>query len=195
MHLRWCYVICVIGFFLSSTGCSWLRQTSGDPRKHPAMEILPEKAVALIDDGREVDRRRLQQGGNVAIAPFKAGTNVEASAQTDKIALMILKGISETLQENSTSLKVVFPTEKKRADLIVEGHVTSLGKKTRGLKLWRRAVASLAVEGDLVDPRTGKVILHFVHGKTAQQNGCDYRALGLAIGIDIAHFILSESNP
>src|SRR3989338_8212224 len=187
MHLWQCRVILVAGFFLSITGCSWSR--------HPT-EVLSAESVPIVDDGKVIDLSRLRPGRSVVILPFNAGTQVEASDELDKIALMLVKGAAETFQENPAALKVLFPGEKSQADLFLQGHVTRLTKKSAGAKRWlgRASAPSLTVEGDLVERKTGKVVLHFVHGKKAQDKGEDHRALGWEIGKDIARFIISEIN-
>ncbi len=146
----------------------------------------------MIESSQVVDPKRLKEGGKIAIIPFAAGADVEANEELDKIALMIIRGVSETLSDAHENLKVVFDEDAKTADFILEGHVTALtapGTLDRWVMGNRKM--ELSVKGKLVDQKTQQLVAVFTDHKKSQNKGEDFRQLGFKIGQDIANFLLN----
>src|SRR3989338_2535899 len=85
--------------------------------------------------GRIIDKTLLQNSGNILVIPFEAGANVEATADLDKMSLMIVKGLIEDFEDRNLSFEIVNSDDAEKADYVVKGHVTKFDK-IKGLKRW-----------------------------------------------------------
>lgn len=140
--------------------------------------------------GKIVMESRLQQGGNLLIVPFKAGTGVEASDELDKAALMIVKGITEKLKEDETLLKIVSAEHAETADLEIKGHITQF-ERPRGMKKWlpKQDSLRLSLEGQLIDLKNGGPVALFSHHAILKLKQDENKAAIYQIGSGIGRFI------
>ena len=150
----------------------------------------------FINKGRIVDAKALQQKQKLAIMPFKAGANVEASDELDRVALMIIKGISDAFLRsqdgNHGHFQILTAENFSEADLIVRGHITDLispSKIRRLLPL--KAKKTLGVAGKILKSETGEVVLIFNDREASDDTQDDYSQIGYRIGKNIGEFILS----
>lgn len=125
------------------------------------------------------------------VVPFSAGPNVEANEDLDKIALMIVRGILDTIGENHDTLRLVY-SEQDDPDLVLDGRVVALNHPST-LKKWTLMDTKkfLAVEGKLVDYETGYAVVYFSDEQKAKKGSEDQRLLGLRAGQNIGKYILS----
>lgn len=173
-------VVFVLLIFIS--GCSWFRpHSSKDASNGPPVSLY-------IDSGKVFYKDKLREGGKIAVIAFSAGENIEADEELDKIALMIIRGLADSLE--TSPLEVVFEDEAKEADFIIEGHVTKMLSPSK-LKRWvmQKRKIELGVEGKMVDQKNGKTVAVFTD---SQRGRADYRQLGFAIGQDIGNFLRQQ---
>ncbi len=126
-------------------------------------QLEPNK---FVEKGRIINTEALQKGKNIAIIPFTAGVSVEASNGLDKVALMIIKGISDAFADDHSGkhdhFNILTAENSEAADLIVQGHINSL-KSPSKVKKWVLISGQkmLGVDGKIVDARTGESVLIF----------------------------------
>ncbi len=172
---------------LIGPGCGWFHRSvqadhlSSSPDSSSSIQVISED--------------RLQRGGRLFIVPFKAGEGVEASEELEKISLMIVKGIGETLKLRSDRWEILSSERSAEAEIILRGHLTQFKKPSR-LKKWifREKNIVLGIEGRLTDPIDGQIILRFTYQKTAPQQNEDILSLDLKIGEEIGELILLKGK-
>ncbi len=199
------YIIMVI-FFSSIVGCSsvdvpllgkWVKQPDSavKPKVKPVLSE-PLKINEFVDEGRIANAELLTQGRNIAFMPFRAGVDAEATVLLDKIALRIVKGISDAFSNDRTGKHTHFTIltvdDSKNADIHVKGYVTSMKQSSKFQKwflLGEKKV--LSVSGKLTDVKTGETLVVFSDQEETTQNDEGYHELGYRIGGNIGQFILS----
>ena len=168
-------------FFLGLvTGCAWFRADQ-------AGAAVAER----YDENKIIDADRLRRGGTIFVVPFKAGPNIQATIQLDHIALMIVKGIADEVNQVQSPLRILTAENKDYADFLIQGHIVLLSEP-HGLQKWSlgKKKKSLAVKGYMIDQKTRKKILLFSQQKEASLKHESYDDLGWGIGSDIGKFIL-----
>ncbi len=174
-------------FFL--VGCTWLGLSKNVVGNEKNFE--EDAAVdSFVKVGKIVDVERLKKGGKLLVVPFPAGTNVVANERTDKIALMIVKGIADELKESR--FEVLKDANAHEAELIVTGHVTGIGKPSKW-KPWllQATQNTVSIEGRMVDAASRSTVVVFTHSAQASARGKDYAQLGYEMGKDIGRYFLS----
>lgn len=183
-HVRSAVLFSVL---FSLAGCAWFgfsKNAVGNERN--------SREVAVVDPfvkaGKVIDARRLNKGGKLLVVPFSAGANVAADERSDKIALMIVKGVAEELRE--TPFEVLDDATAHEAQLVITGHVTAGGEPPK----WTRWVPgktrnTVSVEGRMADAANGATVLVFTHSAQASARRKDYAQSGYDIGRDIGRFI------
>ncbi len=137
---------------------------------------------------------RILKGGKLLIVPFTAGVNIEANEELKKVALMIVKGITEAIQEkNESRFELLFFEEAGQAQLVIEGHITKLTSPSRisQMGLGDKKI-SLGVEGDMVDLETGEKILIFNDERKADRKTSTYQDLAYGIGRSIGNALMAQ---
>jgi len=180
-----------VPFFGKSTEQSNNVVTS-DHNDHQAIE-----SNTFVVKGSVINAKRLQQGKNIAIIPFKAGVNVEATYKLDRTALMIVKGISDAFDEDKNGkhahFNILTADDSDNADLIVRGHITKMGELSK-LRRWvlLKRKKMLSVDGKIFDVQTGEAVLTFDDYTDTSAKSEDYTDLGYRIGNNIGQYILSS---
>ena len=118
-----------LGFFILIfliVGCSHIPFVGKEP---PADEVdeQPFEVNEYVQQGRVINAQALKSGKKVAVIPFTPGVGVEANEELDKIALMVVKGISEAFEEKQSQFTVLTAENAEIAELIVTGHVNHIG--------------------------------------------------------------------
>lgn len=161
------------------------------PREQEAL-----KSSEYVDEGRIVNAQRLKDGRNLAIVPFTAGVDVESTAELDKVALMIVKGVSDAFAEDHTGkhahFNILTAENSSSANLIAKGHIMKMAQssKTRQWVLLKRK-KTLKVSGKIVDVKTGEAVLIFTDYVESKEKSEEFKELGYRIGKNIGRFILS----
>lgn len=138
----------------------------------------------------------LQKGGKLLIAPFRAGVNVEANEELNKIALMVVKGITEAIKEQGeNNFEILSYAQAQEADLMIEGHITKLTKPSRmnRMGLGDQKI-SLGLEGNMVNLETGEKALIFSDLDERGQKGNTHQDLAYAMGRAIGQAIAAGIN-
>jgi len=189
---------CFISLFLM-IGCAHIPffGKSSQPAKETIKSSRLEQPLELsgfVEKGRIVDAGRLQQGKNVAVIPFKAGVDVEANEELERVTLMVVKGNADTFADDQGGLFNILTAENSNeADFVIQGHVTNLKGPSR-VSRWvlLKGHKMLSVDGKMIDAGTGEAIAVFTDQVTSKTES--YKDLGYRIGKNIGLFILSGTN-
>ncbi|OGX36388.1 MAG: hypothetical protein A3C36_02130 [Omnitrophica WOR_2 bacterium RIFCSPHIGHO2_02_FULL_52_10] len=183
------------------SGCASVKMPFFGNKPDPAETVTASDEKLLVanefvDKGRVVNRARLQQRQNVLIFPFHAGVGVEATDNLDKIALMIIKGITDTFDSDQTGkhdhFHILTAESQEPAELILKGRFTEVAGPST-LKKWLPLTGrwSLGVSGKLMDAKSGEVLVIFTDKEATDDKNDDTMKLGYQIGINIGQFLLS----
>ena len=194
-------VECIIVAFLIN-GCSYIPFIEKSPQlpETVTQSAAPEKQLLesnnFVEKGRIISKQALEKGKNIAIVPFTAGVNVEASSELDKVALMIVKGVSDAFADDHSGkhdhFSVLTAEDSQAADLFVQGHIRSMKNPSRVKScVLLKGQRALSVDGKIVDATTGESVMIFedVQATNVKDEGHDQ--LGYRIGKNIGRFILS----
>ena len=201
------YYLTIFILFTCITGCAsvdvpllgkWVKQPSSSvkPKLEPVLEAGNIQHAKFVDEGRIANSKLLTKGRDIAFVPFKAGVAAEASQQLDKIALRIVKGISDAFLNDRSGKHAHFNilTIKNTvdADIYVKGYIT-LMKQSPKFKKWilMKEKKTLGVSGKLLDVKTGETLVIFKDQEESVSRDEGYNELGYRIGINIGQFILS----
>ncbi|MDP2654771.1 MAG: hypothetical protein Q8Q08_12195 [Candidatus Omnitrophota bacterium] len=179
-------IIIFISICIFLTGCSLFHKDS--------QGVVPAKAqVRFVSDGKVLDAGRLRKGGQLLVVPFSPGPDVTASDEVDKVALRIVKGVSDGLRQDGSNIFVLGDTGAETADFLLEGRIIRQEEPGR-MKRWvlRRRWRALAVEAKLIDPKTGQVIAQVSHQKSGRGDQASYENLGEKIGQDVGRFLAAQ---
>lgn len=189
MHVR---VVTLIGALILCSGCAWLGFFHhGAVEERSARET--STAASFVKMGKGIDVGRLRKGGKLLIVPFSAGANVVANERSDKIAMMIVKGVADELK--GSRFQILNDENAREADLIITGHVTGTGKPSQWSRWLLQASRNIVtVEGSMVDAASKSTVLVFTHSARSSAREKDHTRLGYDIGKDIGRYIRSAEN-
>ena len=173
-------------------GCAWLglsKNAVGNEKTSGDVVV----ADPFVKAGNIIDAQRLEKGGKLLVVPFPAGANVVVNERTDKIALMIVKGIADELKD--PRFHVLDEATAHEAQLVITGHVTASGESSRWDRwVLRKTQNTVSVEGRMVDAASGATVLVFTHSARASTRREDPAQSGYDIGRDIGRFIISSGS-
>jgi|GEM_PF-994742 len=178
-------LICVL-----TAGCSFFHHRKVAPAPVRVVAVRP-----VVANGKVIQPQRLKRGGTLVIVPFSAGEGVAASAELDRVALMIVKGAADALQGDNRLFTVVFADQAANSDLAVQGHITAQ-KKFRVLRKWRwqDIGRELSVEGKVIDVKTQEPVASFSHTIISRVPEKSFADLADTIGQDIVQFLLNSAR-
>jgi hypothetical protein len=155
-------------------------------------EVKLLESASSLKDARIVNVERFKEGGKLVILPLKAGVGVESNKELDKIALMIIKGVSEILERENGKITVVFDDGAEDADLIMKGHIVerTVPGKMKKFVLMNKNI-ELGVEGKLIDRNTGETIVVFSDQQKTNLKEGNFLQLGYTIGQNIGQYIVT----
>ncbi len=145
--------------------------------------------------GRIIQPSALDQGGNVLIVPFSAGTHAFSSEELDKSALIIVRGIQDGLQQSSSQqFRVIYDfSESDYPDLRIIGRI----QRQEAQGQWKRYVGLkrkrfIEVEGKVLDDNDVLVAtFHYSVGKPYVD--ISETNFLLQVGKDIGLFLIQSS--
>ncbi len=185
---------CAISLFLL-LGCTHIpfmgKAPQSDVNEGPILE-----SNKFVEQGKIIDAQALKTGKNIAVVPFTASVGVEANEALDKVALMIVKGISDTFADEQGQMQdrftVLTAENLESADFIVQGHISSVQSPSK-VDRWvlLKGQKSLGADGKMINAKTGETVLIFADAQKTVTKAEDYNQLGYRIGKNIGLFILS----
>ncbi len=179
-------VIFFVLFFLP--GCAWLGLA-----KNTVADGEVALGTAFVKTGKIFDPERLGKGGKLLVVPFPAGANVVANEQSDKIALMVVRGIADELK--GSRFQVLDDENAHEADFVITGHMTVVSGPAKWDRwLLKKTTNTVSVEGRMEDSASEAAILVFTHSAQAASRRQDQAQLGYDIGKDIGRFIRSAGD-
>lgn len=183
--MRYLFLIVLV---LVGSGCSLFH-------KHQKAESIavasPAPKVSRLENSKILDQEKLAKGGKILVVPFTPGVDVTADEELDRVSLMIVQGIAGSLDGNPR-FSVLNAENADTADFILEGRVIAMSKPGKLQKLVSRGKKHIAVEGKMVDAKSGNMVLHFTDSKESQNKKEPILNLGSAIGQDIGKFLDSS---
>jgi len=178
---------------LISSGCSLLKGKPKPAEPAVAFSTSSENPKPL-QDIKILDKEKFSQGGKILVVPFSPGVNVAANDEFDRASLMIVKGIADSLNGEAGARFTVLNAENaETADLILEGRIMSMkesGKLKKVVSFKDKKV--LAVEGKMVDARSGAIVFHFTETQESINKKQDFIDLSSSIGQEIGKFLNSS---
>ncbi len=169
-------------FALNTVGCAWLGSSA-------------QTASVPSGDFSHQGQLNFPTGAKFVVVPFTAGVGVEATQELETIALMIVRGIADAMEESRGKLEVLTPDRLEEADFVIQGHVTELDKEDDGLMFWNKAQKkSLAVEALIRDLKTGRGITNFSTRKEVEDSQTGFLQLARQLGEEIGQELLERAN-
>ena len=156
-------------FVFAFSGCFWHAPPQAGQAQVKSSEKPLNVAITLVDAAA------LKSGGKIAFTPLKAGARASADEQSDRVSLMIIKGIVNRLAQGGTSLIVAAPEDEP--NLVFQGYIEELSRRR------------LAISGEIWLSSTGAKVLTFAgyaHLGDFEDVFQAAGALGEALGYEIA---------
>ena len=169
-------------FVFAFSGCFWhAPPQAGQAQAKPSEKPL-NVAITLVDAAA------LKSGGKIAFTPLKAGARASADEQSDRVSLMIIKGMADRIAQSRTSLIIAAPEDEP--NLVFQGYIEELLQNSRLKRLvLRREKGRLAISGEIWLSSTGAKVLTFAgyaHLGDFKDVFQAAGALGEALGYEIA---------
>lgn len=188
-------VVCLVG-------CGGIKTPSWIPfTGKSAQQVVPElkqtkKSIEYaplnmtVSDGKMINPDRLAKGGSVLLVPFRAGENVVASDELNKIAYRVMQGLSNSLGENPPYFKILINDKEALPDYYIDGYFTRKQSTPDVAKMFLlRKKYVLGVEGKLMDANTNEVLATFSDTVESNNPEEDFVFLGFKVGINIGEFV------
>lgn len=194
-------VLCILVIYLA--GCSWIKTPSWLPFTHKKNLETPQKEDVVaaprkipVDEGRMISPGKLQAGGKILLVPFRAGKNVIATKELDKIAFRMMQGISIALEDNKPEFEILINLDQSQPDFLIDGYFIVKKESSDFLAKWffKKKKFVLGVEGKLMDARSREVIAIFTDTMASNSPQEDFVYLGFRIGQNIGDFIRTSLN-
>ncbi len=154
-------------------------------------------AATIPVSGSVVDSTSLLAGGLLAFAEFKPGPGAVADEQTDRISLMLIKGIKDAMSVHTSALSIAGEDQLNQADFLLDGHIEEFSKSGKLSRLvMRKNEVYLSVEGEIWRQESGAKVLVFsssavINVKKEKPAEVAYQ-MGKAIGDFISTHSLKE---
>ena len=184
--MKWQQLILSVAFPVVLSGCLWpFRSTMPSASSNtPASSILVE---VLRPD-------LLAKGRKLVFVPFTAGVNAEAGQRLDRLALMIVKGASDTFQGISSPIQMIDQGDPDAADMVLEGRIedfqTSGGWKALGIG---RKDGVMVLKGEVRERLTNEILV-LISGRREFREAKDADAVAYDVGHGIAEQLIQEES-
>ncbi len=142
--------------------------------------------VNPLKEARVFQKDKLARGGNLLVVPFTAGVGVEASDDLDHVALQVVKGIADALQDKGTSFKILVGENAETADFVIRGRIIQMDKKSK--------TASFGLEGSVLGVSDDEILAKFSQNQKSKNKADTFELMGYRTGIEIGQFLLTASD-
>ncbi len=173
------FILCLI--FVG--GCSFFRASAkNDP-----------KVIPLKYSGKILEPEKLARGGKIVVLSFQAGEDVESTPELENLVLVIIKSVSDSLNDGTSRFEIIPGSDAQTADFTMQGHILKFKKSGVFNKVvLRNKEISLAVKVKILDASSQKTVLIFEDDERSMQKNETEKDLAVRIGQDLAKFILSS---
>ena len=166
------------------------RETKVHKKVHKS-EVVEQKSSVT---GSVLDSQLLVQGGNIALVPFKAGPNAEATDELDRLSLMIIKGIQDSLEHQKTSLHVVDAADGQ-PKIALQGYIEEYSKTGNLSRMMMRPNKnSLSLVGEVWLISNGQRLLNFSTDKKFNPKKEKPMDVAYVLGKEIGDYIGSYAQ-
>lgn len=166
----------LILLFITTQGCSFFKRR--EPSAHPPVVGLQTKRI--------LNPQKFSLGGSVAIIPFKAGSNVEAGEELDRISLMFIKGVADVLADEPR-FNLLLGDEANEADFLIKGYITTV--ETRRNMVTFGKSFEVGVKSEVLDRFSGEVLAYFNETKVLDYKDITHQQVSFILGQDLGSFI------
>lgn len=178
-------LIVFISIILCCSGCF-----SSVPKQTP-----PAADLSGSPTGKIINRDVFAKGGTLVVLPFKAGEDVVASPQLDRMAMMIAKGAIDYLNEQKTPFTVLTTQDQGSPELVVEGYIEDMDRPGKlGRLVLRHKKATLRVNGQIIVAATKERVMIFQSTKSMADPKRDGLDIAYQTGQDLGRFIVDALN-
>ena len=169
----------VVFIILLICGCSPSKKTI-------VSDSLDETPVVT---GSVVNESAFEKGGTLVLGSFKPGTGAAADDETDRLSLMLIKGIKEALPQSNTHFAVSADAQKD-TDFYLDGYIQDYGRDVHftHIKL-RKDQVHLSVEGEIWLRETGEKVFEFQSSTVISLKAQNPETVAYQTGVAIAHYI------
>jgi hypothetical protein len=158
----------------------------------------PKRTTHITDPtvsatGQLIKPDEFKKGGRLVILPFKVGENAFASANLDRISLMIVRGMIDYLSQEKTPFTILTTQDQGTPDLVIDGYINDFTEPSR-MNRWvmQNKKAVLSVEGYMDVQGTKERVLIFQHKRLMPDPKKDGLDLAYALGQDLGRFIVEN---
>lgn len=186
------YLLLIMLIFISC-GCCLVKGRTKPAGPGVSAPTLPEEEP-FSKNIKILNEEQFRKGGKILVVPFTPDVNAAAGEQLDRVSLMIVKSIADSLGASSR-FSVLDADNAATADLILQGRIMAMKQAGRLKRLATfKDKKSIMVEGNLVDAKSGQIVFHFSDAKTSRDKTQTFVDLGSSIGRDIGEFLKSSQN-
>jgi hypothetical protein len=162
---------------------------------HLKPKVVNTLKVLPLTQERVFQKEKLAKGGKVLVVPFSAGKNIEASDQLDHVALMIVKGIADTLASGEP-FRILVEQDAQSADFVIKGRIVQMEQKTPFHMPWRKKTKKLTlkVEESVLGVENEEILAKFSQIKMLESPTDNFETLGYDIGTQIGRCLLESAT-
>ncbi|MBF0504958.1 MAG: hypothetical protein HQL14_07645 [Candidatus Omnitrophica bacterium] len=151
---------------------------------------------APVVTGSLINATAFQREGSLVLGVFKPGPDAAANDETDRLSLMLIKGIKETLLQEKTAHFKILDDDQKNPDFVMDGYIEGYTKAGRfSHLLWHKNEARLSVDGEIWLQKTGEKIFMFQASEVINLNNQNSLSAAYQMGAAIAEFISKYDHP
>jgi|GEM_PF-2524655 len=183
--MKWQHLFLPAVFLIGCSGCLWpFSSVKSVPLTNATTAI---RAEVLRPDLLAKDRK-------LVFIPFAAGVNAEAGPQLDHLALMMVKGASDMLKNNPSSIQMIDQGEPDTADMVLDGHIEDFHSRGgwTAMGIGKKA-GVLLIKGEVQDRRTNDVLV-LISGRKEFREAKEAEAVAYNIGQEIAEQLIQQES-
>ena len=125
------------------------------PIEHP---VAIDRAAVT---GSVINAQSFHKGGTLALSAFKPGPGAAANEQTDRLSLMLIKGIKESLSQHNTPFMLADGNDNS-PNFVMAGYIEDYAQSPGVSRhILRKNEAALSVDGEIWFQETGEKVFIF----------------------------------
>ncbi len=173
-------------FFLIC-GCSTAKKAI------PPKSLTNDRIDTPVVTGSLINSEAFKKGGALLLGSFKPGEGAAADEKTDRLSLMLIKGIQDALPQEKTHFTIA-QDDETNPDLLLEGFIENYGHERIPHLVLRKNEVYLSVDGEIWMRETGEKIFSFETHAVINLKDQDPSDVAYQMGVAIARFIGSYAG-